>query len=159
VYHRELHEARGGKLSTGAVVLAVGTLSCIDQAEPSGVCLLIDSIETSTDNLITIEDIAMTSLITALALTAAGLGHGGFSSGQCAAPQCPTKGMPCAQAPSKCAPCPQAPSKGMPCAQAPCKSMPCAQAPCKGLPCAQAPSKGYPCGGAPQCPTKAAPQY
>ena len=44
--------ARGGKLPTGAVVLAIGTLSCIDQAEPSGVCLRIDSIETSTDNLI-----------------------------------------------------------------------------------------------------------
>jgi len=42
----------GGKLPTGAVVLAMGTLSCIDQAEPSGVCLRIDSIETSTDNLI-----------------------------------------------------------------------------------------------------------
>jgi hypothetical protein len=43
---------RGGKLPTGAVVLAIGTLSCIAQAEPSGVCLRIDSIETSTDNLI-----------------------------------------------------------------------------------------------------------
>jgi hypothetical protein len=137
--------------------LAMGTLSCIDRAKPSGVCLLIDSIETSTDNLITIEDIAMTSLITALALTAAGIGfggHGGYSSAQC-----PSKGLPCAQAPSKCAPCPQAPCKAMPCAQAPSKCAPCAQAPCKGLPCAQAPCKGAPCGAAPQCPTKGSPQY
>jgi hypothetical protein len=44
--------ARCGKLPTGAVVLAIGTLPCIDPAKPSGVCLRIDSIETSTDNLI-----------------------------------------------------------------------------------------------------------
>src|SRR5262249_20706122 len=114
-----------------------------DHAKPSGVCLLIDSIETSTDNLITIEDIAMTGLITALALTAAGLGfHGGMASAQC-----PSKGLPCAQAPSKC---PPAPSKACPqaCPQAPSKA--CPQAPAKCAPSIQC---------APQAPVKAAPQY
>ena len=103
---------RGGKLPTGAVVLAMGTLSCIDQAEPSGVCLRIDSIETSTDNLIYYR------------------GHRddqsdyrfgpdrcrpwpwfSYASGQCPTAQCPTKGLPCAQAPSKC---PPVPSKACP---------------------------------------------
>jgi hypothetical protein len=88
----------------------------------------------------------MTSLITALAMTAAGLGHGGYMSSA----QCPSKGLPCAQAPSKC---PPVPSKA--CPQA------CPQAPCKGLPCPQAPGKGG-CGpihGAPQACGKSTPQY
>jgi hypothetical protein len=86
----------------------------------------------------------MTSLITALALTAAGLGHGSscMPSGQC-----PTKGLPCAQAPSKC---PPVPSKA--CPQA------CPQGPGKCLPAAQAPSKCAPIHCAPQSPAKCAPQ-
>jgi hypothetical protein len=106
-----------------------------------GIVSSIDSIETSTDNLnLLIEDIAMTSLITVLALSAAGLGHSYASA------QCPTKTLPCPQAPTKCPP-------------APCKTLPCAQAPSKVAPCPQAPAKCAPVHCAPQAPVKAAPQY
>jgi hypothetical protein len=88
----------------------------------------------------------MTSLITVLALSAAGLGHGG---GYLSSAQCPSKTLPCAQAPTKC---PPVPSKA--CPQA------CPQAPAKCLPSYQAPSKCAPViHGAPQAPIKAAPQY
>ena len=87
----------------------------------------------------------MTSLITVLALSAAGLGHGGGY----ASAQCPSKALPCAQAPTKC---PPVPSKA--CPQA------CPQAPAKCLPSIQAPGKCAPIiHGAPQAPIKAAPQY
>jgi len=137
------------------------TLSYIGRAKPSRDFQRIDSIETSAYNLTNhIEDIAMTSLITILALSAAGLGHhdGGYASAQC-----PSKALPCAQAPSKCPPvpskCPPAPSKCLP---APQKACPQACPPSKAMPCAQAPSKGYPAPythGSLQAPIKAAPQY
>jgi hypothetical protein len=95
----------------------------------------------------------MTSLITVLALSAAGLGHSLH-----ATPQCPPKTLPCAQAPSKACPqaCPPVPTK---CPPAPSKACPPACPPSKALPCAQAPGKYAPAYGAPQAPVKAAPQY
>jgi hypothetical protein len=140
----------GGKLPTGAVVLAIGR--CLKSTVPSHqgiVCSPTRSRRRPTTSSI-IEDIAMTSLITMIALSAAGLGHGYASA------QAPSKCAPCPQAPSKCAPCPQAPTKCMP---APCKTLPCAQAPSKVAPCPQAPGKCAPIHGAPQAPIKAAPQY
>ena len=77
-------------------------------AEPSwGLFPYTDSIETSTDNLTQSEDIAMTSAVLLLALSASGFGgHADY---------------PSAQAPSKVAPAPQAPSKVMPAPEpAPC---------------------------------------
>ncbi len=69
-------------------------------AEPSwGLFLYTDSIETSTDNLTQSEDIAMTSAVLLLAMSASGFGYADY---------------PSAQAPSKIAPAPQAPGKSLP---------------------------------------------
>jgi len=117
---------------------------------------LRDSIETSTDTLTLIEDIAMTSVVLALALSGMGYGHhDAYASGQA-----PYKVLPTAQAPTKCPPvptkCPPVPTK---CPPAPTKCCPPAPTKCPPAPtkcCPPAPPKVQPC---PQAPCKASPQY
>src|SRR5271166_5399016 len=140
------------------------TLSSIDRAEPAGDCQLIDSIETSTDNSLFTEDIAMTSAFLVLALSLPGQSPQAYPAAQAPAkvapapvapskvapaPVAPSKVSPAPQAPCKVAPAPQAPSKVAPAPQAPCKVAPAPQAPCKVAPAPQAPSKVAP---APQAP-------
>ncbi len=160
---------------TGAVVLAIGR--CPASAVPSHQGILYTptrSRRRPTTSSIT-EDIAMTSAVLVLALSASGLGHhSAYPSAQY-----PSKALPAAQAPTKCppvpckvapAPCPPAPPKIAPCPQAPGKVAPCPQAPGKVAPCPQAPAKYAPAPApqapakyapapAPQAPIKAAPQY
>jgi hypothetical protein len=126
------------------------TLSSIDRAEPSGDCYLIDSIETSTDNSLFTEDIAMTSAVLVLALSLPGQSPQAYP-----AAQAPAKVAPAPQAPSKVAPAPVAPSKVCPAPQAPAKYAP---APCAPAPAPQAPAKYAPAPApAPQAPAKVAP--
>ncbi len=129
---------RTSRPPTGAVVLAIRTSSLTETEPARGDSQVFDSIETSTDTLPLIEDIAMTSLVLALALGSTSFGHqGAYASGQA-----PQKVLPAAQAPTKCPPvpskCPPVPSK---CPPVPSK---CPPAPSKVFPNAQAPAKSSP---------------